>query len=314
MAAVAVGSYVAAGCAASSNAGPSSELSDRHLAATVVPFITIREADPDGDYGSARGMMSGGDCVVDLDEPRRKQLIDVGEIAARLVLNRLAAARAPVTIYLHGYNVAFEDSCRQAALLQELLGLGERFLLFSWPSNGRASDYLRDLSNAEWSVVPFEHLLTTLAGLAGSDSINVVGHSLGARIVVEAISDMSRDSPGLEPLGRLVLVAPDIDSDIFTRDLIDIRKGAQAITLYVSRDDRALRLSSTLHGRPRLGEPGDHVAALDGIDVVDVAATGVRIRSGHDYHLSNRLVVDDLREVLSGAPLEPGVRILGVQR
>lgn len=310
----ALGSCAVAGCVASSTVDQPSDWASHAPTAAVVPFITARELGSDGEYGAARGVISAGDCVVAFDEPRRKQVIDVGALSTRRVLNRLASGRAPVTIYVHGYNVAFEDACRRAALFQEQFDLGGRFLLFSWPSTGRASDYLRDLSNVEWSVVPFYELLKALGEVVGLANINVVGHSLGARLAVDAVSDMSRDSDERGSLGHLVLVAPDIDSDIFVRDLADIRAGTAAITLYVSRDDRALRLSSRLHGRPRLGEPGDHLAALAGIDIVNVPALEVRIRSGHDYHLSNRLVVADLRRVLSRAPLEPGIRSLGVEQ
>jgi esterase/lipase superfamily enzyme len=114
--------------------------------------------------------------------------------------------------------------------------------------------------------------------------------------------------------GRLILIAPDLDGDIFVRDFATFGELASAVTVYVSAQDRALRTSRTVRNEPRVGEGGVDLSQLDGIDVVEVSQRRWTFSSGHLYHLEDDNVAVDLREVLSGPPLTSGWRTISSER
>jgi esterase/lipase superfamily enzyme len=106
---------------------------------------------------------------------------------------------------------------------------------------------------------------------------------------------------------QIIFVAPDIDTDIFRREIPTLRPLAKKISLYVSGNDRALKLSQELHGYPRLGEAGANLAVFEGVDTIDISAAGNRRFSGHIYHLYNPPVIEDLKRLIdTGDP--PGRR------
>ncbi len=124
----------------------------------TVPFVTVRAIAQNKKglryYGTGRGEASVGDCTVALDARKRRQIIALQQRTLNEVLDRFTESDGHVAVYIHGYNVAFEESCRQAALLQERVGLDDRLLLFSWPADGNVVSYLRDAGDIEWSILP----------------------------------------------------------------------------------------------------------------------------------------------------------------
>ena len=280
----------------------------------TVPFVTVRAIEQNKKalryYGPERGEASVGDCTVALDARKNRQIIALHQRTFDEVLDHFAGSGGHVAAYIHGYNVSFEQSCRDAALLQKRVGLEGRLLLFSWPSDGKAASYLRDVGDIEWSVLPLRDLLLTLADRFGSQNIDLIGHSLGAKGVVDAVSAFGEVRGGAGKLGRLILIAPDLDSDIFIRDFAKVGELVSAVTVYVSTQDRALRASRQVRSEPRLGEGGMGLSELDGIDVVEVSQRRWTWGSGHLYHLRDEIVAEDLREVLSGPPRTLGWRTI----
>ena len=273
----------------------------------TVPFVTVRAIEQNKKglhyYGIERGEASVGYCTVALDARKNRQIIGLQQNTLDEVLDRFSGLDGKVAIYIHGYNVAFEQSCRDAALLQERVGLEGRLLLFIWPSDGNAASYLRDVGDIEWSVVPLRDLLVTLVDRFGPQNIDLIGHSLGAKGVVDAVSAFGEVRGRDVMLGHLILIAPDLDSDIFVRDFATFGELASAVTVYVSAQDRALRTSRNVRNEPRVGEGGIDLSQLDGIDVVEVLQRRLIFSSRHLYHLKDENVAEDLREVLSGPPL-----------
>jgi pimeloyl-ACP methyl ester carboxylesterase len=283
----------------------------------TVPFVAIRTIEQDRKgfryYGSARGELSAGVCTVDLDAKTNRQIVELQQRALDDVLDRFFTSSSRVTVYVHGYNAGFDESCRDAALLQERIGLEHPLLFFSWPAEGKMMGYLRDVGDLAWSVAPLRDLLVTLTDRFGSQNVDLIGHSLGAKGVVDAVT-ASSDILGARDLGRVVLIAPDIDNDVFIRDFAELRAVASSITIYVSSEDRALKASRNLRDEPRLGESVVGLAELADVDVVVVMQGFWGRGSGHVYHLRSRAVAEDLREVLSGPPHNAGWRMVDAGR
>ena len=56
-----------------------------------------------------------------------------------------------------------------------------------------------------------------------------------------------------------------------------------------------------VHGYPRLGKAGIHLQGIEGVDIIDVSATGRQRASGHLYHLYNPAVIRDLDGLINQA-------------
>jgi len=298
------------------------EISGEKVIRRTVPFITVRNktgsADASDYFGNERGSIHTGYCDISWTPiPMLESItsnmpfyIPYGTMRLESVyeVDERSFWREPATVavkdqpllYVHGYNIGFEKGCSRAAIFQENLRLGTRFMLFSWPSDDAVMNYTHDEADIYWSVAYIEQTLEHMISSFGVGRFDVVGHSLGTRGVLLALVRMSRHHSGDTPLlHHLVLVAADVDTGIFRQYLDLIRPLARTITIYVSDNDNALALSQEVHGYPRLGRTGPHFQDLDGIEIIDVSAAGRRSASGHLYHLHNQIVVNDLDQLLN---------------
>ena len=303
-------------------AGPSAAARDGAIAVSV-PYATNRRREHSGassyEYGSERGSPAFGQCEVTF-EP----IPIINELAAKVpfyvpaettelrvtsqrdetgFLEALSDAvtrtsSGSVVVFVHGYNYGFDRTCRVAAELQRALLDEAVVLMFSWPSNGRPSDYLPDQADVEWSVPFLAHILRRLGDRLGRENVQVLAHSLGTRGVVFALADLSRHGNERRVTGPLVLMAPDFDAQAFVERLPDLVPLTSGITLYASSNDTPLKVSQQLHDAPRLGQAGEFLTVADGMQTVDVSALGRYQVLGHEYFLFHPRVAADLKILL----------------
>jgi esterase/lipase superfamily enzyme len=224
---------------------------------------------------------------------------DVQEMNIVATLDRLEATageRGPA-LYVHGYYIDFEKGCRRAALLQQNAGLAGRFLWFSWPSDGAVANYTHDEADLYWSVPDMADTIIELERRFGSGAVDVIGHSLGARGVVLALYEVANRRPKIR-LGHVALLAPDMDFEIFARMFPRIEPIAETISVYTATGDKPLALSRQVHGYPRLGESGNDLSRIAGVEVIDLSDLPVEDPTGHLYHINRPAVGADLRQLL----------------
>jgi esterase/lipase superfamily enzyme len=185
-------------------------------------------------------------------------------------------------IFVHGFNNTFAEGLYRIAQLTHDLDLPMVTVHYSWPSAGQALGYLHDRDSALYARDGFEKLFNQVAD-AGAQEIFVVGHSMGAQLLVEALRQMDiRNSRRLRShLAGVVLLSPDIDVDVFKSQASTFGDLPQPFLIFSSDRDRALRLSSFITGQPnRLGNLGDidQLAEVD-VRVIDIGAFSAG--SGH---------------------------------
>jgi len=203
---------------------------------------------------------------------------------------------------VHGYNYGFERTCRMAAEMQRSLQDKATVVAFSWPSNGLPSDYVSDQADIEWSVSLLADFIRQLGERIGRNNVQVVAHSLGSRGVIFALQRLATEQLERPVIDQLVLLAPDFDAQTFVDLLPGVAPLAGGITLYASGNDAPLKLSRQLNGYPRLGEGGDHLAVVEGVETIDVSSSGRYQITGHEYFNFHPVVVADLVTLLgSGA-------------
>lgn len=264
---------------------------DRNQTAELTPRLV---------YGAGRGDLTLGVAEVSLPRSRRPAdlpvpswwrlesdehlanhvvLLDVSVhdresyvAALRKTVSR--AARPEALIFVHGYNLTFEDAARRTAQLANDLDLPGVPILYSWPSDGRAHHYTVDELNVEWSLPHFEELLRLVLAESGARSVHVVAEGMGNRALARALGALDAVIPpvsgGGAVLRQVVFVAPDVDRDTFLGLVPRFAGRAERFTLYGSSRDRALQASRIVHSRPRAGESGAEPIA--GIDVIEANA------------------------------------------
>lgn len=223
-----------------------------------MPFLTNRvlRTDSDGQQylGNGRGEPGSGICSVHLEEPEKlRGKAKVLRIQQSSDLRLIAEQR--LVLYVHGYNIGIEKGCRRSARLTENAGLHGELLLFSWPADKNYLNYVGDVADLGWSISYLEEVLLGLANRGVQ--VDLVGHSLGARGLVEALVNVSRSGTLSAPFGNLVLSAPDVDRDVFEQNLEHLLPVVSGVTVYVSGKDRALAVSRRLHGYRRLAAAGE---------------------------------------------------------
>jgi esterase/lipase superfamily enzyme len=287
-----------------------------------VPFVTLRnrtgDTEPSNYYGGSRGKLEAGFCSVsfapiwgleDIAEtvpfyiPDEKiEVVNIQEASLGKLEREMKSLpdkdSGNLILYIHGYNIDFEKSCRRGAILQRALGLEERLLLFSWPADGSMLKYTWDEADLVWSVPHMAEFLDLVVSSIGAGNTDVVAHSLGARGIVQALLRLSYRNTEEIILNELVLIAPDIDVDIFRQELPQLKNVVRRITVYVSKNDKALKLSQEVHGYPRLGQAGEKLTIFKEVETIDISAISLRRFSGHIYHLFNPEVIGDLAELL----------------
>ncbi len=300
----------------------SSTVTSKNELQATVPFITVRNKTGSENaadfFGGERSALSAGYCHLSkmslnpLKPITEKmpfyipeEIVSLESVTETKIekfwenMKQMPKARHPV-FYTHGFNIDFEKGCRRAALFQKSYGLKDQFLFFSWPSDGNILNYTHDEADVYWSVKPMRQTLSDMLTHFGEGNINVVAHSLGTRGILLALVMLAQTEHVNKPLlNHVVFIAPDIDAGIFAQYLPLIRPLAKNITLYVSANDSPLMLSQQVHGYPRLGEPGEHLDGLTGIEIIDVSEISIRSPSGHLYHLHHNEVINDLAQLLN---------------
>ncbi|TXS35296.1 alpha/beta fold hydrolase [Streptomyces sp. t39] len=202
-------------------------------------------------------------------------------------------------VFVHGYNVGFGAAAVRTAQIAYDLGFTGVPVLYSWPSRGAVLSYEEDANNARWTVPHFQDFLRrTLTG-CGADEVHVVAHSMGNRVLTEALAgfDTTALPPDAARLGNVVLAAPDVDADVFRQVAPALVRQARRCTLYASSRDRALGLSRRLAGYPRAGQSGEGIVVVKGVDTIDATALDTGLMS-HSYIGDHTSILSDVHAVL----------------
>ena len=206
----------------------------------------------------------------------------------------IAARGGRAMVFIHGYNTSFDSAVYRATQIAHDSGYPGTPVLFSWASGGSTKDYVYDRESAAVARDQLEATLRLLAQ-SGARRIDIVAHSMGTWVTMEALRQLAitgdRNLGG--KLGDVVLASPDIDVDVFKAQMERYGKPDKPFFLFLSADDRALKLSGIIAGnKPRLG---DYTNAADlaqyGVVVVDVSQEKGGERLNHTKFADNPTLV-----------------------
>ncbi len=230
-----------------------------------------------------------------------------GEKAFVAALDQQLAQRPPgkrnVLLFVHGYNTRFPEGLyRMAQVVQDSRSPAVP-VYFSWASRGELSGYVYDQNSATIARDQLERLIVLVAR-SKAEKINLVAHSMGNWVTVEAFRNiaMTRELHGYsQKLGMIVLASPDIDVDVFRSQMARIGKPKKPFLIVLSRDDRALALSTFIAGdKARLGDY-KNAADLTQYNAIVVDLSNVKGEGplNHDKFAEIAAIAPQLREVLA---------------
>ncbi|MGK5037009.1 alpha/beta hydrolase [Janthinobacterium sp. LB3P118] len=206
-----------------------------------------------------------------------------------------ASAAKSAFVFVHGYNVSFEDAARRTGQMAYDLGFDGAPVFYSWPSRGDLAGYTIDENNIEWSTPHITAFLADFLASTEAAQVYLVGHSMGSRGLARAVADLLAAQPQLaQKITELILSAPDIDAAIFRHDIAPKLAGTRnPVTLYASSQDLALAASKAVHGYPRAGDSGSAMLIVAGVETID--ATGVDTSfMKHAYFAEKRSALSDM--------------------
>jgi esterase/lipase superfamily enzyme len=178
------------------------------------------------------------------------------EAALGLLNHRLTTTpRRQVLVFVHGYNTRFDDAVYRLAQFVHDSGTTALPVLFTWPSRGKTAAYGYDRESTNYSRDQLEKVLEALDRDKSVGEISVLAHSMGNWVALEALRQMAIRNGRIAPkIRNVILAAPDVDYDVFLRQVREMKTPPSLFTVFVSKDDEALGVSRRLWGdRPRLG-------------------------------------------------------------
>ena len=224
----------------------------------------------------------------------------------RLLSDRLASSvRHEALLFVHGFNVTFEDALRRAAQISYDLAFDGPTIVFSWPSQGSMLplDYRRDERNAELSADNLRTVIVDLFARQPNTTLHAIAHSMGNRVLSSALQQIAADTRVTARLQEVAMVAPDIDAELFRKAVGRVAGAAKRVTLYASSADAALKASQSFAGYPRAGQGGNNLVVVRGIDTVDASSVDTSILGlNHSYYADNTTFLSDLFHLLRGRP------------
>src|SRR5271165_640711 len=242
-------------------------------------------------------------------------------------LLKLKPSDRHVLLFVHGYNTRFEEAVYRFAQIAHDAGAPVVPVLFTWPSRGRLFDYVYDRESATYSRDALEFVLQKMVKNPNVTQISILAHSMGNFVTVEALRQMVIRNRGMSPkIKDIMLASPDIDFDVFRRQIAEIEASDKSppVTLFVSKDDKALAASSLIAGTaPRLGEIDPHAEPYKTIlnkahvQVIDLTSVKSDDALNHGKFASSGVVQAIGQRLADGQPLTDakatfGERIGGV--
>lgn len=215
------------------------------------------------------------------------------------------AALAPgverVVIFLPGFRTKFVDGRAGAQRIAEILG--PRFLVVQvdWGSRGSAAGYRRDGAEAKRQTPALAAFLSDLHRALPQRELDIFAHSMGTRLAAGAMATV-RAADRKPIVAETVLAAPDLDLVDYEHAILRDPAPFGHVTIYASRHDRALFLSSVIHLHERIGQLAIWRKAVADTAVVDASAADPKAE-GHGYAIHDVPVIRDIGAVFLEAPI-----------
>lgn len=241
-------------------------------------------------------------------------------------------------VFIHGFNVEFEEATHALASIMSTARVGAQPILLSWHSQGRLGAiwenapiriepvYREDRNRVMQACLALRAALGEIATVYGEGNVDVIAHSMGAFMLYNIATgcsfdgtqsvdqDMPEPTDGSLPLSdtpqfrHIVIAAGDVSVARFTQSYPMLRRLAADVTIYVTRNDPVLGKSVQLNeDRQRIGQGGADRIVLGETRTIDASlaewegqASNEWINTNHRYFIDTAAVRRDIAMLLHG--------------
>jgi len=221
-------------------------------------------------------------------------------------------AKRQAIIFVHGFNTTYAEAVFFFAQVVHDSGTDAAPILFTWPSRGNVFDYPYDKESSLYSRRALEDLILQAARSPDVSDITILAHSMGAWLTAEALRGVAmRDKAIPSKVRNVILASPDIDVDVFRRQLLEMGASRPHFTIFTSTQDKALGISRLLAGDvERVGGVDLRPYAADleriGTTVIDTSAADSHDPLGHSAFAGSPEMVRLLGRRIAGQSLQAG--------
>ncbi len=216
--------------------------------------------------------------------------------------NELKNNSATPLVFVHGFNVRYNEAILRVAQIAYDLKYQGPVILFTWPSGAKDGffdetllnkTYELNAQNVKSSITPFMQFLEGFK--KNKIKINLMIHSMGHQLALVGIDNIAKNSNEIL-INELFLNAPDYETQGFKSIAKNIKKITNHITIYCSKNDKAMTASKIFNKNDRLGD----CTNIEEVDVVNVSAIDdSSFGLGHGYY-SSRSILNDMFLTLLG--------------
>ena len=218
--------------------------------------------------------------------------------ALRTRLASLPTNEKSCFVFIHGFNVDFENAARRTAQIHYDLNFQGVPIFFSWPSRASMRHYFSDRNEIEFSRYVIKQFLLDISEKVNAERIHVVAHSMGADATCRAIAELGEKGKIFD---QIILAAPDIDREVFRLQIAPkLTKTANRTTLYCSKNDLALMLSRNFNDSFRAGDSSQGALVLHDVDTVDASEIDTDLL-GHSYYGDCVPLLNDVQTLLQSS-------------
>lgn len=264
----------------------------------------------------------------------------VGESFSTALIGEIATeARFPrAVVFIHGFNVEFEEATHALASIMSTARIGAQPILMSWHSQGRLGAiwedapiriepvYHEDRTRVRQACLALRAALDEIATAYGEGNVDIIAHSMGAFMLYNIATGCSfHGTQGVDQVmpeptddllllsetpqfRHIVIAAGDVSVARFTQSYPMLRGLAGDVTIYVTRNDPVLGKSAQLNNdRQRIGQGGADRIVLEETRTVDASlaewesqASDAWINTNHRYFIDTAAVRRDIAMLLNG--------------
>ncbi len=183
-------------------------------------------------------------------------------------LSEMPAQDRNVLFFVHGYNTTISDAILRLAQFVEDTQYEGIPVLVSWASAAKPLQYVYDLNSALSARSDFLEA-SKIVTSSKANQFDLLAHSMGAFLTMEAISqaELKGEFNRSRRLRNVILAAPDIDFQVFKKQLELISHNNQEFFVLISADDGALSFSKAISGGV------DRVGAADAVELAKLGVT-----------------------------------------
>ena len=241
------------------------------------------------------------------------KVMNIKSLEQSKMLDFLKKSQRIPLVFVHGFNVKFQEAIFRAAQIAYDLKYQGPVVLFSWPAgagDGFLDDklinrtYKSNSTTAKESILVFKDFLESLK--KNDLSVNLLVHSMGHQVVLPALQMFATMNPAIDDakplIHELILNAPDYEIGKFGDMSERLNQLTKRVTLYCSFNDNAMVASEVMNNTKRLGA----CALIDNIDTINVSlidSPTMGVGLGHGYY-SSRPILTDVFQVLLGISAE----------